>query len=139
VDSDTGWACLGAAVPPLAPCAGRRYLVDLRRAIDDGETAWQAAVRETAEEIRGINVGGGTVTAELEAACPRGCGWTYTTFAVRVEPAGEDLPRVRVAHGHAAWETAGLAWVPADRVAEHDDLHPGLRAAWRTLSKAITV
>ena len=68
-------------------------------AIDAGETPWQAAVRETAEEIRGIDVGGGTVTAELEAACPHGCGWTYTTFAVRVEPAGECLPRVRVARG----------------------------------------
>jgi 8-oxo-dGTP pyrophosphatase MutT (NUDIX family) len=106
-------------------------------AIDAGETPWQAALRETAEEIRGIDVGGGTVTAELEVPCPHGCGWTYTTFAVRVEHAGEYLPRVRVARGRSAWETAGLAWVPADQVAEHDDLHPGLRAAWPALSAAI--
>jgi 8-oxo-dGTP diphosphatase len=107
-------------------------------AIDTGETPWQAAIRETAEEIRGIDVGGGTVTAELKAPCPHGCGWTYTTFAVRVEPAADHPPRVRVAHGHTAWETAGLAWVPADRVDAHDDLHPGLRAAWPALSEAIT-
>ena len=91
------------------------------------------------EEIRGVDVGGGTVTAELEAACPHECGWTYTTFAVRIEPAGEYLPHVRVARGRSAWETAGLAWVPADRVDGHDDLHPDLRAAWPALSEAITV
>jgi hypothetical protein len=91
------------------------------------------------DEILGIDVGGGTVTAELGAACPYGCGWMYTTFAVRVELAGECLPCVRVARGHAAWETAGLAWMPADRVGEQDALHPGLRAAWPTLSEAITV
>src|SRR5271165_1497696 len=63
-------------------------------AVDTGETPWQAAVRETGEEIRGIDVSTGTVTAELAAPCPHGCGWTYTTFAVRVEPAGEHLPRL---------------------------------------------
>src|SRR2546423_14476077 len=98
-------------------------------AIDAGETPWQAAVREMGEEIRGIDVSGGTVTAELAAPCAHGCGWTYTTFAVRIEPAGERLPRVRVARDHAAWETAGPAWGPPDPVAEPDDPHPGLPAA----------
>jgi len=32
-----------------------------------------------------------------------------------------------------------LAWVSVDRVREDDDLHPGLRAAWQTLTEAITV
>ena len=61
-----------------------------------------------------------------------------TTFAVRVGTNGAgDLPPARVAPGRSAWETAGLAWVPADRAAAHPGLHPGLRAAWPTLRCAI--
>ena len=80
-------------------------------AIDGGETPWHAAVREASEEIDGIDVRLGVVAAELEVPCEHGCGWTYTTFAVRIQntEAGH-LPTFRVASGHAAWETAGLAW-----------------------------
>jgi len=76
-----------------------------------GETPWHAAVRETSEEIDGIDVRLGVVAAELEVPRDHGCGWTYTTFAVRIQntEAGH-LPTFRVASGHAAWETAGLAW-----------------------------
>ncbi len=107
-------------------------------AIDDGETPWHAAIRETCEEIEGIDVRCGIVAAELEVACEQGCGWSYTTFAVRVRDTRADyLPVARVAPGRSAWETAGLAWVPADRVAAHSGLHPGLRAAWPTLHRVI--
>jgi len=107
-------------------------------AIDDGETPWQAAVRETSEEIDGIDVCQGAVAAELEIPCEHGCGWSYTTFAVQVPGTRPgDLPLARVAPGRTAWETAGLAWVPADRVAAHPGLHPGLRTAWPTLHRAI--
>jgi hypothetical protein len=103
-----------------------------------GETPWHAAVRETSEEIDGIDVRLGVVAAELEVPRDHGCGWTYTTFAVRIQntEAGH-LPTFRVASGHAAWETAGLAWVPAEQVSDHPGLHPGLRAAWPTLRDAI--
>lgn len=107
-------------------------------AIDAGETPWHAALRETGEEIEGIDVSPDALAARLEAPCEHGCGWSYTTFAVRVRDTGPgDLPRVRVATGRAAWETAGLAWVPADRVAAHPGLHPGLRAAWPELRRLI--
>jgi 8-oxo-dGTP pyrophosphatase MutT (NUDIX family) len=107
-------------------------------AIDDGESPWHAAVRETSEEIEGIVVRPGAVAAGLEVPCVYGCGWSYITFAVRVpDTAAGDLPHARVASGHAAWETAGLAWVPADRVAAYPGLHSGLRAAWPTLHRAI--
>jgi len=107
-------------------------------AIDGGETPWHAAVRETSEEIDGIDVGLGVVTAELEVQCDHGCGWAYTTFAVRIQNTeASDLPTAQVASGHAAWETAGLAWVPAEQVSDHPGLHPGLRAAWPTLRDAI--
>jgi 8-oxo-dGTP diphosphatase len=107
-------------------------------AIDDGETAWHAAVRETGEEIEGIEVRAGAVAAGLEIPCEHGCGWSYTTFAVKVpNTEAGDLPPARVAPGRAAWETAGLAWVPVDRVAAHPGLHPGLRAAWPALHRAI--
>ena len=107
-------------------------------AIDDGETPWHAAVRETSEEIEGIDVSRGTVAATIEVPCEHGCGWSYTTFAVRIPDTAEGyLPDVRVAPGHSAWETAGLAWVPADQVAAHSGLHPGLRAAWPTLCGVI--
>jgi hypothetical protein len=43
------------------------------------------------EELCGIDISGCTVTAELATPCPHGCGCTYTTFAIRVEPAGERL------------------------------------------------
>ena len=107
-------------------------------AIDGSETPWRAAVRETREEIDGIDVRSGDMVAELKAPCQHACGWSYTTFVVRIpltETGG--LPEARVASGHAAWETAGLAWVPADEVTTNPDLHPGLRSAWPALQDAI--
>jgi 8-oxo-dGTP diphosphatase len=107
-------------------------------AIDDGERPWHAAVRETNEEIGGIDVQAGAVVAEVEVPCEHGCGWSYTTFAVRIPNSGKGyLPRAQVAPGRSAWETAGLAWVPADRVTAQSDLHPGLRAAWPRLCHVI--
>ena len=109
-------------------------------AIDVGETAWRAAVRETCEEIRGITPDRAGIAGQCMWECPRGCGWTYTTFAVRVPllPGGS-LPRARVARGRAAWETAGLAWVPVSQVQGGDrDLHPSFAEAWPTLREAIS-
>jgi len=53
-------------------------------AIDVGETPWRAAVRETREEIWGITPHRADIAGKYVWECPQGCGWTYTTFAVRV-------------------------------------------------------
>jgi 8-oxo-dGTP diphosphatase len=107
-------------------------------AIDAGETPWHAAIRETGEEIEGIDVQSDAAAPSHQAPCRHGCGWSYTTFTVQVrDPGTGDLPQARVTSGHAAWETAGLAWVPADEVAAHPGLHPGLRAAWPALHRLI--
>jgi 8-oxo-dGTP diphosphatase len=108
-------------------------------AIDDDETPWVAAVREIGEEIDGLDAGSGVVTAELEVPCQHGCGWSYTTFAVRIpNPDPDRLPVAKIASGRSAWETAGLEWIPADQVSERPDLHPGLAAAWPALRDAIS-
>ena len=52
--------------------------------------------------------------------------------------ASEREAGAQVASGHAAWETADLAWVPAEQVSDHPGLHPGLRAAWPALRDAIS-
>jgi 8-oxo-dGTP diphosphatase len=108
-------------------------------AIDAGETAWRAAVRETCEEIRGITPDQAGITGECVWECPQGCGWRYTTFVVRVPlHSSGSLPRARVARGHAAWETTGLAWVPVSQVDGADrDLHPSFADAWPMLHEAI--
>ena len=109
-------------------------------AIDVGETAWRAAVRETREEIQGITPDQAGIAGECVRECPQRCGWTYTTFVVRVplHPSGS-LPRVRVARGHAAWETAELAWVLVSQVHGADrDLHPSFADAWPVLREAVS-
>jgi 8-oxo-dGTP diphosphatase len=109
-------------------------------AIDVDESAWQAAVRETCEEIRGITPDQAGIAGQCVWQCPQGCGWTYTTFAVRVplHPGGS-LPRARVASGRAAWETAGLAWVPVSQVqGAGRDLHPSFADTWPALRQAIS-
>jgi 8-oxo-dGTP pyrophosphatase MutT (NUDIX family) len=109
-------------------------------AIDVGETAWRAAVRETCEEIRGITPEQAGISGECVWQCPQGCGWTYTTFVVHIplRPGGS-LPRARVAHGHGAWETDGLAWVPVSQVQRDGrDLHPSFADAWPALREAIS-
>ncbi len=96
------------------------------------------AVRETSEEIDGIDVRLGVVAAMLEVPCEYGCGWTYPTIAVRIQNTEASyLPTAQVASGHATWETTGLAWVPAEQVSGHPGIHPGPRAAWPTLRDAI--
>jgi 8-oxo-dGTP diphosphatase len=97
-------------------------------AIDGRESAWQAARRETSEEVEGLRFGRGTIAAKFRDFCPHGCGWSYTTYVVECLPAkGGRLPGLRVRKGHSAWETSQLAWVPAGQVANRR-LHPGYAA-----------
>ena len=135
-------------VPPLGPAAprascvavrhGRAWVLLSRRsphvqhggtwscsggAADEGETPWQAAVREASEEISGIDVNPAGIAGEHVWECPAQCGWSYTTFVVAVPLRAGRLPRVRVAAGAHAWETDELAWVPASRVHARDLHH----------------
>lgn len=96
-------------------------------AIDRRESAWQAAVREVREEVCGLRFGKGTIAAKFRDFCPHGCGWSYTTYVVRVLSDGGKLPRLAVKRGPSAWETSMLAWVPVAQVTGRR-LHPGYAA-----------
>ena len=50
-------------------------------AIEPGEDAWAAALRETLEEVSGLTEITGPDCAH-ESACE--CGWSYRTFPVQV-------------------------------------------------------
>jgi 8-oxo-dGTP pyrophosphatase MutT (NUDIX family) len=97
-------------------------------AIEPNETPWDAAVRETTEEIEGL--GRLQRIGQLESACPRGCGWSYATF-----PAATAMTEVRV---RDPWETSAVGWVPAAEVPAMNGLHPAFAAAWPQLAAAIT-
>ncbi|MFC9663049.1 NUDIX domain-containing protein [Nocardia sp. NPDC127606] len=85
---------------------------------DSHESPEHAAVRE-AEEEAGITAADLRVRAErLTMTAPS--GWTYITV---IADADKPLPTV------ANKESAELAWVPEDEVADLP-LHPGFAAAW---------
>lgn len=104
-------------------------------AIDSGEDSLSAAIRELIEEISGVTRPIG-LTGELEAPCPHGCGWSYTSFVIRVQPQDGDVPFVHVAPGESRWETDDVAWWPVAAV-ESLDLHPAFAAAWPALKAMI--
>jgi 8-oxo-dGTP diphosphatase len=147
------WGPRGAAgILPFTVRHGRAWVLLSRRspyvqhggtwscfggAADEGETPWQAAVREASEEISGIDVDPAGIAGEHVWECPAQCGWTYTTFLVAVPlSAAGCLPRVRVGAGAHAWETDELAWVSASRVHARD-LHPAFASAWPALRERI--
>lgn len=87
-------------------------------ALHVGESAFQGAVREAAEECD-INTADLTVWGQHEFVCGR---WTYTTFFVEVDD--EDWqPK------GASYETAAVAWVAIGEV-ERLDLHPAFKESW---------
>ena len=101
---------------------GSRCCSTIGGAIEPGETPLQAAMREAAEEVSGLDKC--TVTGEpYIALCESdGCTWRYTTYAFEVRPGGR--LSVNKAHG---WETLSVGWYPADKLPA--ELHPGLAAA----------
>jgi 8-oxo-dGTP pyrophosphatase MutT (NUDIX family) len=93
-------------------------------AIDEGESAYDAALREASEEVGDIpahhRVLGEYVFAPAD-------DWTYTTLVVEVD------------HHFGAsvnFETDAVVWVPPDLVEERP-LHPGFAAAWPHLRAII--
>lgn len=108
-------------------------------AIDSGEDSLSAAIRELTEEI---SAGAGSslkpcgLTGQMEASCGHGCGWTYTSYVIRVRPEDGDVPFVQVARGSSAWETDDVAWWPLASV-DTLELHPAFAKAWPALKAMI--
>ena len=93
-------------------------------AIDEGEAAFEAALREAAEEVGDIpehhRVLGQYVFAPAD-------DWTYTTIVLEVDQ-----------HFGASvnFETDAVVWVPVELV-DHRPLHAGFAAAWPHLRAII--
>ncbi|MFZ4718346.1 MAG: NUDIX domain-containing protein [Ilumatobacteraceae bacterium] len=93
-------------------------------AIDEGETPFEAALREASEEVGRIpddhRVLGEYVFAPAH-------DWSYTTIVLEVD------------HHFGAsinFETDAVVWVPLDMV-ERRPLHPGFAAAWPHLRRIV--
>jgi 8-oxo-dGTP diphosphatase len=86
-------------------------------AIDEGESAYEAALREAGEEVGEIPVDH-VVLGEYEFTPAD--DWSYTTLVVEVpHPFGESVN----------FETDDVAWLAPETV-ERYPLHPGFAAAW---------
>ena len=93
-------------------------------AIHEGEQPIDAALREASEEVVGLEDLAVDVIAHHVQPCAECERWTYTTIVTRAPAPLPVRPR--------SMESAGLSWVPIDRVARLQ-LHPGFAAAWPTL------
>jgi 8-oxo-dGTP pyrophosphatase MutT (NUDIX family) len=86
-------------------------------AIDEGETPFEAALREASEEI-GTIPQHRTVLGQYVFA--PATDWSYTTVVLEVD---------HLFGGSVNFETDAVAWVPVELV-DHLSLHAGFAAAW---------
>jgi 8-oxo-dGTP diphosphatase len=111
---------------------GGRCWASAGGAIEPGESALEAAVREAREELTGLDH---LATSEPHIAeCASGCGWTYTTYPAQMTSEAGRLPVVRVSRANS-WETLSVRWFGVDELPA--DLHPGFRAGWPELRARI--
>ncbi|MBI4932977.1 MAG: NUDIX domain-containing protein [Actinobacteria bacterium] len=93
-------------------------------AIDEGETPFEAAMREASEEVGEIPARHHVLGEYVFAPAT---DWTYTTVVLEV-------------HQHFGasvnFETDAVVWVPLDMV-DHRPLHAGFAAAWPHLRAII--
>ncbi len=86
-------------------------------AIDEGETPFEAALREASEEVGEIPAVHRVLGEYVFAPAT---DWSYTTIVLEVD------------HHFGAsinFETDAVAWVPLD-IVDHRPLHAGFAAAW---------
>lgn len=132
----THWGSLGAA-GVLVHCDGY-VLLQLRGAgewtncwsvpggaIEPGETALHAALREAREEVLGFP---DELYIDPEPHINDHGGWAYRTFVAESATRPEVSP--------TDWESKDIAWVRADQV-EDLRLHPGFLASWPLLRHAV--
>jgi 8-oxo-dGTP diphosphatase len=93
-------------------------------AIQAGERPLDAALREVAEEVRGLDTADLEMVAEHAQPCPDCRRWTYTTLVARTTTLHPVAPR--------SYESAAVTWVAVGDV-ERLGLHPGFAAAWPSL------
>ena len=86
-------------------------------AIDEGETPYEAALREASEEVGEIPE---SHVLLGEVVFRPATDWSYTTLVVEVD---------RHFGASVNFETDAVVWVPCD-VVDHRPLHPGFAAAW---------
>lgn len=142
-DGHTRWGVFGAAgVVFVLRAAGEPSLVMLQKrsvwaheggtwscaggAIDEGESPYEAALREASEEVGAIP----SHHRELgEYVFAPADDWQYTTIVLEVdEPFGES----------ANFETDAIAWIRLDDV-DRIPLHAGFAAAWPHLRAIVEV
>lgn len=93
-------------------------------ALNEGETAIPAAIREAQEEA---GVPDGAVDPQFTHIIDRG-GWTYTTVIAAVTNAFEPII--------SDPESVALEWIALDRM-EELLLHPGFQGSWPALKQLI--
>lgn len=86
-------------------------------AIDEGETPYEAALREASEEVGAIPAHHRLLGEYVFAPAT---DWTYTTIVLEVD---------RHFGASVNFETDAVVWVPLELVG-HRPLHPGFAAAW---------
>lgn len=93
-------------------------------AIDKGETAYEAALREAAEEVGDIPPDHRLIGEHVFRPA---IDWAYTTLVVEVDHAFGDSVN---------FETSAVEWIPVDEVDDRP-LHAGFAAAWPHLRRII--
>ena len=86
-------------------------------AIDAGESAFEAALREASEEVGEIPPHGAVLGEYVFAPAS---DWSYTTVVLQVD---------EVFGGSMNFETDAVAWVPLD-IVDTLSLHAGFATAW---------
>ena len=140
-DGHVRWGVFGAAgvVFVLRP-AGMAPLVMLQKrsawaheggtwscaggAIDEGETPYDAAMREACEEVGEIPAAHRVIGEYVFAPAT---DWKYTTVVLEVD---------EMFGSSVNFETEAVAWIPLDEV-HHRPLHAGFAAAWPHLRALI--
>jgi 8-oxo-dGTP diphosphatase len=98
-------------------------------AIHSEESAFEAALREVAEEVRGLDTQQLQLVHTHVQPCTDCARWSYTTFLATI-PARVDV-RAR------SMESEAIHWVDVEKVTTLQ-LHPGFELAWPSLREALT-